>query len=89
LNQALKLTPDDPGLRRQFAGLQLQRRSPAKALETLRPLLESGKTDAETLMLAGRAQLLQGNFEGADQAFGAAAKLRPDDPKTSAALALT
>lgn len=89
LNQALKLTPDDPGLRRQFAGLQLQRRAPAKTLETLRPLLESGKADAETLLLAGKAQLMQGNFEGADQAFGAAAKLRPDDPKTSAALALS
>lgn len=89
LNQALKLAPDDLALRRQFASLQLQRRVPAKVLETLRPLLESGKADAETLLLAGKAQLMQGNFEGADQAFGAAAKLRPDDPKTSAALALT
>jgi putative PEP-CTERM system TPR-repeat lipoprotein len=89
LNQAIKLAPEDLALRRQFAGLQLQRRAPAKTLETLRPLLDSGKADAETLLLAGKAQLMQGNFEGADQAFGAAAKLRPDDPKTSAALALT
>lgn len=89
LNQALKLTPEEPGLRRQFAGLQLQRRAPAKTLETLRPVLESGKADAETLLLAGKAQLMQGNFEAADQAFGAAAKLRPDDAKTQAALALT
>lgn len=89
LNQALKLTPDDLGLRRQFAGLLLQRRAPAKALETLRPLLDGGKADAETLLLAGKAQLMQGNFEAADQAFGAAAKLRPEDAKTQAALALT
>jgi len=89
INQALKLAPEDFALRRQFANLQLQRRAPAKTLETLRPVLESGKADAETLMLAGKAQLMQGNFEAADQAFGAAAKLRPDDPKTSAALALT
>jgi len=89
LNQAIKLSPDDIALRRQFAGMQLQRRAPAKTLETLRPLLESGKADAETLLLAGKAQLMQGNFEGADQAFGAAARLRPDDAKTQAALALS
>ena len=89
LNQALKLSPDDLALRRQFAGLQLQRRAPAKTLETLRPVLESGKADAETLLVAGKAQLMQGNFEAADQAFGAAAKLRPDDAKTGAALALS
>lgn len=89
LNQAAKLAPEDPALRRQFAGLQLQRRAPAKTLETLRPVLESGKADAETLLLAGKAQLMEGNFEEADKAFGAAAKLRPDDPKTSAALALS
>ncbi len=88
LNQALKLSPDDLALRRQFASLQLQRRVPAKTLETLKPLLESGKADAETLLLAGKAQMMQGNFEAADQAFGAAAKLRPDDAKTGAALAL-
>lgn len=89
LNQALKLAPEDLSLRRQFAALQLQRRAPAKTLDTLRPLLESGKADAESLLIAGKAQLMQGNFEAADQAFGAAAKLRPDDAKTGAALALS
>jgi cellulose synthase operon protein C len=89
LSQALKLTPDDLGLRRQFAGLLLQRRAPAKALEALRPVLDGGKADAETLLLAGKAQLMQGSFEAADQAFGAAAKLRPEDAKTQAALALS
>ncbi|CAM3931763.1 XrtA/PEP-CTERM system TPR-repeat protein PrsT [Roseateles saccharophilus] len=89
LNQALKLAPTDLALRRQYASLQLQRRAPAKTLEALRPLLDSGKADAESLLLAGKAQLMQGNFEAADQAFAAAAKLRPDDPKTSAALALS
>lgn len=89
LNQALKLAPEDLALRRQFASLQLQRREPAKTLETLRPLLESGRADVESLLLVGKAQLLQGNFEAADQAFGAAAKARPDDTKTQAALALS
>lgn len=89
LNQALKLAPEDLALRRQFAGLQLQRRAPAKTLETLRPVLEAAKADADTLLLAGKAQLMQGNFEAADQAFAAAAKLRPDDAKTGAALALS
>lgn len=89
LNQALKLAPEDLGLRRQFAGLQLQRRAPNKTLETLKPVLEAAKADAETLLLAGKAQLMLGNFEAADQAFSAAAKLRPDDAKTGAALALS
>ncbi|MBV8036295.1 XrtA/PEP-CTERM system TPR-repeat protein PrsT [Roseateles sp.] len=89
LNQAIKLAPEDLALRRQFAGLQLQRRAPAKTLETLKPVLEAAKADAETLLLAGKAHLMLGNFEAADQAFGAAAKLRPDDAKTGAALALS
>lgn len=89
LNQALKLAPEDIGLRRQYAGMQLQRRAPAKTLETLKPMLEGGKADAETLLMAGKAQLMQGDFEGADRAFAAASKLRPDDPKTQAALALS
>jgi putative PEP-CTERM system TPR-repeat lipoprotein len=89
LTQALKLAPEEAALRRQLADLQLRHRAPTKALETLRPLLEDGKADAETLLLAGKAQLVQGNFEAADQAFGAAARQRPDDPKTGAALALS
>ncbi len=89
LNQAIKLAPDDLALRRQFAGLQLARRAPGKTLETLKPVLEAAKADSETLLLAGKAQLMQGNFEAADQAFSAAAKLRPDDAKTAAALALS
>ncbi|MGM9481729.1 XrtA/PEP-CTERM system TPR-repeat protein PrsT [Roseateles sp. NT4] len=89
LNQAIKLAPNDLALRRQFAGLQLQRRAPAKTLETLKPVLEAAQADSETLLLAGKAQLMQGNFEAADQAFSAAAKLRPDDAKTGAALALS
>jgi putative PEP-CTERM system TPR-repeat lipoprotein len=89
LNQAVKLAPDDLALRRQFAGLQLQRRAPGKTLETLKPVLEGAKGDAESLLLAGKAELMQGNFEAADQAFSAAAKLRPDDAKTQAALALS
>jgi tetratricopeptide (TPR) repeat protein len=88
LNQALKLAPEDLALRRQFAGCSC---SAARRPRRWRrcALLEAGKADAETLLLAGKAQLMQGNFEAADQAFGAAAKLRPDDAKTAAALALS
>ncbi|MFT7775862.1 XrtA/PEP-CTERM system TPR-repeat protein PrsT [Roseateles sp.] len=89
LNQAIKLAPEDLALRRQFAGLQLQRRAPNKTLETLKPVLEAARADAETLLLAGKAHLMLGNFEAADQAFSAAARLRPDDAKTGAALALS
>jgi len=89
LSQALKLAPEEPLLRRQYANLQLQNRAPGKALEALKPLLESGKADAETLLLAGKAQLMQGNFQAADDAFGVANKLRPDDAKLNAALALS
>lgn len=89
LNQAVKLASEDMGLRRQYASLLLQRRAPAKALDALRPQLDSGKADAETLLLAGKAQLMQGDYEAADRAFGAAAKLRPDDAKSQAALALS
>ncbi|MFG6467360.1 XrtA/PEP-CTERM system TPR-repeat protein PrsT [Roseateles sp. BYS87W] len=89
LNQAVKLAPDDLALRRQYAGLQLQRREAAKALDTLRPVLEAAKGDAETHLLAGKAHLVLGNFEAADQAFATAAKLRPEDSKAGAALALS
>lgn len=89
LGQALKQLPEDRSLRRQYANLQLQARQPARALETLKAVVDSGKVDADTLLIYGRAQMAQGNFSAADNAFAQASKLRPEDPRLQAALALS
>lgn len=89
LGQALKQLPEDRSLRRQYANLQLQARQPARALDTLKAVIDSGKVDADTLLIYGRAQMAQGNFAAADGAFAQAAKLRPEDPRLQAALALS
>lgn len=89
LGQALKQLPEDRSLRRQYANLQLQSRQPARALETLKPVVDSGKVDADTFLIVGRAQMAQGNFGAADAAFAQASKLRPEDPRLQAALALS
>ena len=89
VGQALKQLPEDRSLRRQYANLQLQARQPARALDTLKAVIDSGKVDADTLLIYGRAQMAQATFAAADGAFAQAAKLRPEDPRLQAALALS
>ncbi len=61
---------------------------PEKALEVLRPLLESPQPGAETQIIAAEAQLMLGQTERARALFALAVKLRPDDDRLKTAQVL-
>ena len=59
-----------PGVRRLLAATQLRQSRPAKALETLQPLLQDGGTkDPALAMLAGEALLANGDVRRAGEFF--------------------
>ncbi len=86
--KAVALAPQSSQLRYQHAQALIKLRQPAKALLTLKPLLESGSKDSEALALAGQASLLLGEQKSAEDYFKRAAAIRPDDQRYRAALAI-
>lgn len=70
--------PGAPGPRRLLARAQLATNEPARALETLTPLL-SQKPDQETLMLAGQAALQSGDAARSAELFGKLSAIDPND----------
>jgi len=87
LDKAVLLQPNFLAARRLLARVQLQKNQPARALATLRPMLETA--DAETLLVAGQAALLSGDTKAADGYFARAAAAGADDTKARTALAMT
>ena len=84
---ALQLTPGNAVLRRLLALTQLRLAQPALALQTLQPLLDKGPADAQVLTTAAMAHGQLGDARQARALYAAAARLKPDDPRTRAALA--
>jgi cellulose synthase operon protein C len=89
LGKAVQMAPDAAPPRRMLAQVYLSTGQAGKALAMLRPLLEGAGQDAGLLTLLGRAQLMLGDANSAEQSFARAVKLRPEDSRirTSAALA--
>lgn len=87
LSKAVLLQPNFLAARRLLAKVQLQKNQPARALATLRPVLESA--DAESLLIAGQAALINGDTQAADRYFARAAAAGADIAKTRAAQALS
>lgn len=72
LSKAMRLNAS-PGVRRLLAATQLRQSRPAKALETLQPLLQdTGTRDSAVAMLAGEAYLANGDVRRAGEFFEAA-----------------
>jgi cellulose synthase operon protein C len=88
LARAVQHAPAAVDARRLLAEVYLRSRQPAKALATLKPLLERQPT-AEVLALAAQAHLLEGDAKAAEQMFVKAAQIRPDDKRLNAAVALS
>lgn len=88
LGNAVKLAPNFIGARRVLAQVYLRMREPAKAQAVLRPVVESRAADSESLSLMGQAAAMLGDGKAADDYFGRAAKLKPDDHRIRAAQAL-
>lgn len=87
--RAAQQAPNQPPLQRLQAQILLRMQQPGKVLQVLKPLLDASSKDAEALSLAGQAQLLLGDTAAADEYFGRAAKIRPDDLRVRAALAMS
>lgn len=87
--KALQVRPRMYLARRNLGQVYLQLGQPAKAMETLQPLLAAGIRDADVHATAGKAQLMLGNAAQAEAAFKQAVSLKPDNNRVRTALALT
>jgi putative PEP-CTERM system TPR-repeat lipoprotein len=89
LTRALKADARSMPARRWLTLTYLASGQPAKALDTLKPVLEQIKGNANLLMLAGEAFMRNGDAARAEEFFTAAAKLDPNDARKRTSLALT
>ncbi|MBA4177486.1 MAG: PEP-CTERM system TPR-repeat protein PrsT [Leptothrix sp. (in: Bacteria)] len=89
LAKALKLAPQQGLTRLLLAQTYLRTGEPAKTLDVLKPVIETGKADGTVLSLAGEAYLQLGDARRSEEAFAMALKASPQDSRvrTSAALA--
>lgn len=88
LGKAMSLRPDASLPRQLLAQAQLRLGVPTKAIEILRPVLESGSNEPELLSTAAEAHLSVGAFAAAELLYQRAAKSKPNDPKIATSLAL-
>lgn len=89
LMRAVQAMPNDVGARRLLARANMQSNQPDKAINALRPILESGHADAESLTLAGQAYLAIGDLKSAETYFSKAVQSQPDSAKARTALAMS
>lgn len=89
LMRAVQAMPNDLGARRLLARANLQSNQPDKAINALRPMLESGHADSESLTLAGQAYLAIGDLKNAESYFSKAVQSEPDSAKARTALAMS
>lgn len=89
LTRALKKAPDAPLARRMLATVYLRSGKPAKALETVEPLLDGADGDSALLSLAGDIYMQNGNPQKAEEYFSKAAKLDPKNATKQTKVALS
>ena len=89
LAKVLQQAPNATFARRVLAATYLRERQPAKALDTLKPLLEGGQVDAGLASLAGEVYLQNGNLDEGSRYFEMAAKIDPKSAPARTAVALT
>lgn len=88
LRKALQKAPGLNLARRTLTMSYLRSGQPAKALETLQPVLHGNETAPLWLELAGNVYLQNGDAKTAEEYFQRAAKLNPQDKKAQTAVAL-
>jgi cellulose synthase operon protein C len=87
--KAIQLNPSSWVARRNLGEVYVRLGQPAKALETLQPLLNSNPPRVEALSLAGDAALRLGDAAAAERFFIAAARVAPDNNRIQTAVALS
>jgi len=80
LTQAIEANPQAPEPRIVMARLQIIDSQPLAALKTIEPLQEQYRDSAEILELAGRAQLMTGDYNAAVRNLRRWADIQPDAP---------
>ena len=88
LSKAVKVAPNAVPPRRMLAQLYLATSQPEQAMAVLKPVFDGGYQDAGLWVLMGRGQLMSGAAKDAEASFARAAKLRPDDGRIKASVAL-
>ena len=89
LAKAVQLNPDSWVARHNLADVYINLGQPAKALATVKPLLEVSSPRAEILAIAGQAAIGQGDASAAESYFARASKAAPGDNQVQTAAALT
>lgn len=87
--KAVQLNPSSWVARRNLAEVYIRLGQPAKALETLQPLINNANPRIEALSLAGDAALRLGDAAAAEQFFLRAAKVDPNNTRLQTAVALS
>ncbi|WP_265941671.1 XrtA/PEP-CTERM system TPR-repeat protein PrsT [Dechloromonas sp. A34] len=88
LSKALQLLPSLPLARKLLVSSYLRAGQPAKALNTMQPILDSIDKDPAMLSLAGETFLQNGDANRATEYFAKASKLDPNDAAKRTSLAL-
>jgi putative PEP-CTERM system TPR-repeat lipoprotein len=89
LAKVIKSDPGSVAARRWLTLTYLASGQPEKAIDTLKPIIEKIRGDANMLMLAGESHMRAGDATRAEEFFVAASKLEPNDPRKRTSVALT
>lgn len=89
LSRALQIAPELPMARRMLVLIYLRTGQPAKAMNTLQPVLGKIDNDANMLQLAGEVYVQNNDVQKAEAYFAKAAALDPKDAKKRTSLAMT
>ena len=87
--KALQLNPSLDVARSSLAEAEVRLGQYAKAMETLKPMLQANPPRVEALALAGDTELRQSNLEAAEKYFLRAAELDPSNERLRTAAAVT
>ena len=80
LRKAVALAPEHSGARRMLVRTYLGAHQPAKALESIQPLLASGtRSDPQLLLLAGETYLANGDLKQASVYYASATDSKPQE----------
>ena len=88
LSNVIKATPENLQARKVLAAARIKMREPARAIEILEPISQSG-ADPQALALLGSAYMLQGDQERGQEWLGRAVENAPDVAALRTQLALT
>lgn len=88
LTKSVMADPDAAEPRRALAEALLRLGRAPRALDMLAPLTGAQSRDAKAVALLAQAHLLQGDTRQADEAFGRAARIAPDDAEVRTARAV-